>query len=411
MAKNLSSDRLAVPAGGRFLALWLLLAAIAVVGLLLILRPRPEVVPVEVGAPFVSVVQPDWREGPLVVVGQGIVMPRARVSLAAQVRGEVLEVSPALVAGGQFNAGDVLLKLDARSFKAAVQQSAGDLKAARADLEFSAAQVQRLEKLVADSLIQQEKLDEERARQSRLLGQVSALEAARLRNSIDLEHTRIIAPFAGKVFGESVDIGDVVEPGRELAQIFPLNDYEVTVALDDKQASLIPGLWQSEAATQGVAARVRVEYGGVDYEWQGFVHRAEAALDQQSRTVNVVVRIPDPNKPGVVVNEADSGVESLPLLPGMYATAHIDGVNPGRAAAIPRAALREGEYIWAVNAEQKLRIIQVRVLQITEDTAVLAGEEMAQVKQLVSSPLTGVTDGMAVQLRESRAAETVPSDP
>ena len=245
---------------------------------------------------MVEVVVPVTRDAPLRVVGHGVVAPRATVVVSAQVSGEVVEVGPHFVAGGTLERGELLLRLDPRRYRAAVDQAAGDLRAASAELEFSESQVVRLEQLVAESLVQQESLDAEISRRNRLLGQIAALDAARRGAELDLEQSVIRAPFDGKVLSEAVDVGDIVAPGSVLAQIFPTDSYEVVVALGDDEARLIPNLWDTDAA--GPPVVIATDYGGMRLEWDGFVHRVEAGLDQRARTINVVLRVPEPNRPG-----------------------------------------------------------------------------------------------------------------
>ena len=97
---------------------WGLLAAAilaaGVVGFILlrVLAPAPGQVERPTQAPLVQVQPLALQEGPLPVRGFGPVRPRAEVSLIAQVNGNVVETSDALVSGGAFKAGDVLARID-----------------------------------------------------------------------------------------------------------------------------------------------------------------------------------------------------------------------------------------------------------------------------------------------------------
>ncbi|MDG1852042.1 MAG: efflux transporter periplasmic adaptor subunit, partial [Gammaproteobacteria bacterium] len=69
------------------------------------------------------------------VSSQGTVAPRTQTNLVSEVAGRVVEVSPSFVAGGFFNEGDVLIKLDDQNYRAAVSRAQASVAAAKSLLE------------------------------------------------------------------------------------------------------------------------------------------------------------------------------------------------------------------------------------------------------------------------------------
>ena len=55
-------------------------------------------------APLVRVTTLQSQTGPLVVVGNGIVRPRAEIVLSSQIDGKVIYLNPVFVSGGEFAA-------------------------------------------------------------------------------------------------------------------------------------------------------------------------------------------------------------------------------------------------------------------------------------------------------------------
>ena len=100
------------------------------------------------------------------------------------------------------------------------------------------------------------------------------------------------APFDGVVRDEAVDIGQFVSAGVGVGRLYAADAVEVVVPLSDADVALIPGLWELESGGSRVAARVIAEYGDERYAWQGQVDRVEASLDAQTRTIDVIVRVP-----------------------------------------------------------------------------------------------------------------------
>ena len=132
------------------------------------------------------------------------------------------------------------------------------------------------------------------------------------------------------------------------------------------------------------------EYGGTEYAWSGYVDRAEAALDEQTRTVDVVVTVPEPFTPP----EDDPG--RPPLLIGGYATVDIEGTSFEEYAVVPAAAVRDGNILWTVADDTLLVMTPVEPVQEVDDEAVVLGP-IPDGTPVIVSMLLFVTDGMTVR--------------
>ena len=122
--------------------------------------------------------------------------------------------------------------------------------------------------------------------------QLEAARAALARDSaaladaeLALRRTEVKAPFSGAVRFESVDVGQYVGPGQSVGRLYAADAVEVVVPLSDADAALIPRLWNLVAGdgSRSVGATVSAAYGDARYTWSGYVDRAEAALDEQTR--------------------------------------------------------------------------------------------------------------------------------
>lgn len=99
--------------------------AIGVAGAAVLIATRPEVeasVP-EVVAPLVRVVDVELVDLALSVSTHGTVAPRTESTLVPEVSGRVLEISPALVSGGFFADGDLLVRIDPRDYELALERA------------------------------------------------------------------------------------------------------------------------------------------------------------------------------------------------------------------------------------------------------------------------------------------------
>jgi len=382
---------------------WGLLAAAilaaGVVGFILlrVLAPAPGQVERPTQAPLVQVQPLALQEGPLPVRGFGPVRPRAEVSLIAQVNGNVVETSDALVSGGAFKAGDVLARIDPRPYQAALDQVEAERAARQADLTFAERQLERDLELAQSGAASERRRDETLNQRDRARAQISALEAQITARTVDLERTVITAPFDGRVFTESIDVGSVVQPGAQIARIYATDISEIIVSLSDREAALIPGIWD-DTLTTASAATATLPYRGNTYTWDGFVHRVEAGIDPDTRTIDVVVRVEDPTRRGQQVNRTNTDTleDPPPLLPGTYAAVEIEGVAL-TYALIPRGAYRDGSTVWIVGNGNQLESIPVELVQDQGSKVAVRGAGLKDGDSLIISDLGIATPGLVVR--------------
>src|SRR6267142_327134 len=172
----------------------------------------------------------------------------------AQVDGHIIPILPKV--GGyvldvrtdenrSVKAGDTLVVLDDRDYKARLAQAEADLAVALAGVS-NRARVGQAEAQVAQAQANAEKAHAAlAAAQAALLGadaRVAAARAARDQAALNLSYTRITAPSEGVVSKKSVELGQLVQPGQPLMSEVPLSDVWVTANLKETQtADVTPG--------------------------------------------------------------------------------------------------------------------------------------------------------------------------
>ena len=378
-----------------------MVVGVGVVGftLLWVLRAEPsEVEPPRV-IPTVSTVPARVTQGAIQVRGGGTVRPSAEVTIAPQVGGRVIWASPALVSGGRFAEDEPLLRVDPADYENAVEAAEADV----AQREVALLEAEENARLALDEwarLAVRENLDPTPpnalvTRQPQLAAAEAALKsaAARLEDArLALERTWIRAPFNGIVRDETVDLGQFVAAGQAIGRLYATDEVEIVVPLSDNEAALIERLWSARAgnAETRIPVQITSEYGGAEYVWSGYVDRAEAALDEQTRTVDVVVRVPDPFTP------TEEDPQRPPLLLGSYAMVDIEGTSFEEYAVVPAAAVRDGDVLWTVQDDTLLVMTPVEPIQEVDDEAMVLGP-IADGTPVIVSMLLFVTDGMTVQ--------------
>ncbi len=217
--------------------------------------------------------------------------------------------------GQSVSAGDVLFVLRSDEQHAALRE-------AEANLLLATDVFERTEKLSKVKVSAVSELTQARAR-------VDAAKAVVDLARVNLERTRVVAPFDGALGARSVSPGDWVDSDVALVQIDAVERLQLQFSLPENAIALAkPGL----AVTTRVAAYPDEEFAGVVY----FV---SPALDKASRRLELKAWVP--NSDGR-------------LRPGMFARVELEAERTEHAVVIPESAVASdatGPYVWRVNSE------------------------------------------------------------
>ena len=381
--------------------------AVVLAAVMIALRPDPPLREPGSQAPFVTTAPASERDGAIPVYSAGTVRPRAEIDVAAQINGKVASVAPAFQSGGRVSTGEVLFRIDDADYQNRVQQARANVAAQLVAL-LQAEEEARIARAEYEGFLRRRADDAPPGEASPLTlrePQLAAARAALARDSaaladaeLALSRTEVRAPFSGIVRTEFVDVGQFVAAGQGVGRLYADDAVEVVVPLSDADAALIPDLWMLDAGDgdTSVEATVMAEYGDGAYTWSGYVDRAEAALDEQTRTIDVVVRVPGPFAGGRRVVDGEEVADGPPLLVGQFVEVRVAGAAPERYFTVPRSALRTGNEVWALRQDTLVTIVPVGVLQRADELVYVTGS-LADGQAVVLSGLQFATEGMVVR--------------
>jgi len=170
-------------------------------------RPTVSTQPPTRRLPLVRVMTAETQSLELAVEAHGSVMPRTESTLVAEVSGRIIETSPSLASGGFVEPGDVLVHIDPSDYEIAVERGEAVVARTESQLQLARSSLERQRRLtrrsVSSSANLENALNGERVAEANQREAKAALAQARR----DLERTRVLAPFAGRVREKHVDVG------------------------------------------------------------------------------------------------------------------------------------------------------------------------------------------------------------
>lgn len=348
-------------------------------------------------APLVRVELAKPQEFRFMVRAHGSVTPRSESDLVSQVSGEVVWVSRSLAAGGFFERGEPLLRIDRADHE--VELEAARASVARAESEFQRANTERdrQRQLADQSVASQARIDDAENAFRVTHAVLREARARRSRAARDLERAEIHAPYAGRVRSEQVDVGQFVQRGTTIATLYSVDFAEVRLPLPDRELAYLDLPLSGEPAgasreQPGPAVKLTAEFAGRERVWHGTIVRTEAELDPRSRMVHVVAEVADPYGSG----------SDAPLAVGLFVAAEIAGRSVPEAYLLPQTAIRGDDRVYLVDANNQLRIREVDVLRNERDRVVI-GEGLAPGDRVCVSPLGAAIDGMQVRVADDAA--------
>lgn len=194
----------------------------------------------------------------------GVVEAVRQTVVAAQVPGAVVQLT--VKVGDRVQAGQVLLRIDARAAEQATLASHAQVQSARASLEVAQKELERQRQLQRQNYISQAALERAEAEfkvtQAQVNAQLAQAESARTQTGLHV----VRAPYAGVVSEVPVTLGEMAMPGRALVTLYDPAALRISAAVPQTVAGQmaagtlpraeLPGL--PAAAQWPVPTRVQV---------------------------------------------------------------------------------------------------------------------------------------------------------
>jgi len=320
---------------------------------------------------------------------RGTVTPRTQSIIVSQVSGQITHVSPHFVTGGFFKKGQVMLTVDTTDYILA--RSRAELQVAQARLALAREEQEAHIARAEWNKVGQGKADDLVLHKPQLAQARAALNAALAtlnQAKIDIQRTRIRAPYYCRVRARQVDEGQVINRGTPLATVYAIDYAEIRLPLPDNDLAFLSLPSYNTGHSRFPDVQISSKFAGKKYIWTGKLIRMEGEIDPRSRMVHVVARVKEPY--------AASADQKPPLAVGLFVNAKISGRTFKNIYEINRSALRNGDQVLMIDDSLRLHFRKVHILRLNAQSA-LVDSGLSAGEKVCITPLDLVVDGMAVR--------------
>ena len=263
------------------------------------------------------------QDVPIYLDGLGTAQASATVTVKAQVDGKLIEV--AFTEGQDVKAGQVLARIDPRSYQAALDQASAKKAQDQATLANARLDAARYAKLVANAYTSAQQADQARSMVAQLEAQVAGDQAQVDTARVNLGYTNVVAPIDGRIGIRLVDIGNIVHSSDTtgLCVITTLQPISVVFTLPQQSLRLV-----TNAMQQGTVEVLAMAQDNIaEVLDRGTLTVLDNQVDSATGTIKLKASFPNPR---------------LRLWPGAFANVRLKSETRTAAITVPPVAVQRG---------------------------------------------------------------------
>lgn len=331
---------------------------------------------------------------PVYLEGLGTVQPFQTVTVRSRVDGQIVKVE--FKQGRMVQEGDVLVEIDPRPYKAAVDQAAAKKAQDEANLANAKRDLDRYTSL--KDFASRQQVDTQQALVDQLTAQVAGDQAALENAQTQLDYTTIKAPLAGRTGFRTVDPGNIVHAADQngIVTIVQLQPISVVFTAPEEE---IPRI--NKALEAGEVPVKALSSDGLRTLAEGRLALVNNQVDQATGTIGMK---------GVFANKDDV------LWPGLSVATRVLVETLKQVVVVPDDAVQRGPnglYVFVVDADNKVAMQPVTVSHTDEgrsvverglesgQTIVVAGQYRLQAGSLVRPATASPSKAVATEAQDT----------
>ena len=249
--------------------------------------------------------------------------------------------------------GQVLFKIDPRSYQASVQNARAALSRAEANKVQADLKLKRYKPLVEINAISKQEYDDAIAASKQASADVEAAKATLVNNKLNLEYATVTAPISGRIGRAMVTEGALVGQNEAtlLATIQQINPIYLNLTQSSAELLKLRQMMQSgalkDAEKSGLKVTMVMEDGSI-YPHTGKLLFSDISVDPTTGELALRALFPNPDNM---------------LLPGMFVRARLEQAVNENAITVPQQAVQhtnDGSQVIVINQDNKAEIRKVK---------------------------------------------------
>ncbi|MGA2127929.1 MAG: efflux RND transporter periplasmic adaptor subunit [Xanthobacteraceae bacterium] len=337
----------------------------------------------------VLVATAEAKDVPIILRGLGTVEAFNTVSVKSRVEGAITKIN--FKEGQEVHTGDVLIELDARPYRAALDQAKAVLVRDQASLANAQADLQRYAKLLQQSFAPEQQYATQKSTvaqgEASLVADQAVIEAAQA----NVDYASIKSPIDGVTGIRQVDLGNLLQANSQtlvvLTQVKPIYVIFTLPEADIRRVREAMAKTRLSVLAFAAGDDKQIAAGGLDL--------VDNAVDQTTGTFKL---------------KAEFANDDTALWPGQFVNAHLvlsvvhDGVN------VPSAAIQtgpKGPFTYVVKDDSTVDMRAVTVIQ-TESNMALVGSGLKAGERVVTAGQFKLQAGVKVSVSD-RPADVGPN--
>jgi membrane fusion protein, multidrug efflux system len=292
----------------------------------------------------VQAVPVEQRPMPIYQTALGTVTPYYSVTVKARVNGQLDKVN--FIEGQNVKAGQTIMVVDPKPFKAALDQAKGTLAHDQALLKNAQAEANRYKALYDAGVVSKETLDLQQSTYGQYEGQIKSDEAAIETAQLSLDWCTIQSPINGKIGLRLVDPGNIITANT--TNLVIVNQLEPIAVYFTLPENVLPQVLSKLRADQKLVAEA-FDRGDTTRLAVGQLLTSDNQIDTTTGTAKLKA----------VFSNTDEK-----LFPNQFVNIHLVLEQRPKALAVPSAAIQtgsQGTFVWVVQQDGMVKMVPVKV--------------------------------------------------
>ncbi|MCY4044848.1 MAG: efflux RND transporter periplasmic adaptor subunit [Cellvibrionales bacterium] len=310
-------------------------------------------------------------------------------NILAQVSGYL--VSADFIEGDIVEQEALLFLIEPSSYQAELAAAKASVAQTKALEEEAKLNYSRGKRLIVKGAISQSEMDRLTSNLHSTEANVKAAMAKQQAAQVNLGHTRITAPFKGRVGKKNVAIGDLVGPSNPE----PLT---TLVSIDPIYAT-----FQVDAKIYNAAMKVNREAraaGKPIPTFTVYIRLSNGALYDKSGKIDFISNRIDAEMDSIMIRGRFDNPEGV-LRPGQYVKVDVEADQSITVLTVPQAAIisnQEGEQLFVVDAEGKVQKLMVETGENIGQDVIVESDQLKPGMQVIIAGVQKVKNGQMVQI-------------